>query len=90
MSSWHSYSPIYNLGHRAVQDLLTNSPKDIGLLIKEVQADTMREEADNIKELLYRWAEPRISRAIIAGLPEHYKELLLKRQFETETEETNA
>lgn len=75
---------------KAVQHLketgeLTDSPQDIGKLINEVGRDTDKECQEEIKHLLYKWAWPKLSRAIIAGLPEWYKEELLKKQFATET-----
>ena len=71
---------------KAVQHLrdagkLTDSPKDIGPLIKEVQVDVEAECADEIKEQLYRHAISHIRRAISGGLPEWYKQELMKSQF---------
>lgn len=68
--------------HLQEAGVLENSPRDIGKLIKEVQADVMEECKEEIKQALWKWAWPKINRAIIAGLPEWYKELLLKSQFE--------
>lgn len=73
--------------HKAVQHLreagkIEDSPRDIGLLMKEVPADVEKEEVEYIKGKLYEWAWPQIRRGIIAGLPEWYKEQLLKKQFE--------
>jgi len=76
--------------HKAIQHLreagiLTDSPKDIGALIKEVQKDTMEECKEEIIQELYRWAKPQLMRMIVAGLPEWYKEELVKSQkFGTE------
>lgn len=72
---------------KAVQHLkeagkLDGSPRDIGNLIKEVQADVEGECADEIKEVLYKWALPHLKRGLTAGLPEWYKDVLLKAQFE--------
>lgn len=72
---------------KAVQHLrergaLTDSPKDIGALIKEVQQDTKDECGQDIVEALVRWAEPHILRGVVRGLPDWYKEELLKKQFE--------
>jgi hypothetical protein len=72
--------------HKAVQHLrergeLDGSPKDIGNLLKEVQSDTHKECADEIKEKLFKYAWPKIGRAICGGLPEWYKEQLAKKQF---------
>jgi len=52
---------------------LTLTPQDIPKLIKEVQADVLREEADQIKEALWAHFSPQILRGVIRGLPEHYK-----------------
>ena len=60
----------------------TQSPKDIGVLIQEVQQDVKDECKDEIMEKLFGWAWPNIKRKIVAGLPEWYKEELLKGQFE--------
>ena len=61
--------------NKAVQHLrergeLTDSPKDIGALIKEVQIDVSKECEDEIKEALYAYALPQIRRAVTGGLPE--------------------
>lgn len=73
--------------HKAVQHLredgrLEDSPRDIGLLIKEVQGDVEKEEAEFIKQKLFEWAWPYIRRGVTGGLPEWYKEQLLAKQFE--------
>ena len=64
--------------------LLEGSPRDIGALIKEVPADISKECADEIKDKLFAWAWPHIQRMTTRGLPEWYKEQLLKQQFERE------
>ena len=73
--------------HKAIQHLseegmLDNSPKDIGYLIKEVGMDVEQECSDEIKELLFKWAWPQIRRGLTRGLPEFYKDELLKKQFD--------
>jgi len=73
--------------NKAVQHLkergqIEDSPRDIGLLIKEVQADIEKECMDMIAAELAEWALPQIRRGVVRGLPEFYKEELLKRQFE--------
>lgn len=60
---------------------LTGSPRDIGPLMKEVQSDVSAEELDFIKDKLAEWAIPRILRSSTSGLPEWYKEQLLKSAF---------
>lgn len=72
---------------KAVQHLkeagkLQDSPSDIGLLLKEVKEDIAKECEDEIKEKLYKWAKDHVLRGSTAGLPEWYKEKLLKLQFE--------
>ena len=61
---------------------LTDSPKDIGNLIKEVQHDIVTECKDEIKDALYQYAIKHIQRGVVGGLPEWYKEELMKKQFE--------
>jgi len=72
---------------KAVQHLreagaLEQSPRDIGLLFKEVPVDVKTECEDEIKQKLFEWAWPKVSRGITAGLAEFYKEDLLRQQFE--------
>ena len=74
--------------NKAIQHLreagtLQDSPRDIGNLMKEVQADIEKECHDLIADKLAEWALPQIRRGVIRGLPEWYKDELLKRQFET-------
>jgi hypothetical protein len=74
---------------KAVQHLreagqLEDSPRDIGKLFKEVPSDVLKEEADAIKDALFRYAWPHISRGLMAGLPQWYKDELVKRQFDGE------
>jgi len=73
---------------KAVQHLrergeLTGTPKDIGPLIKEVQADLLFEEREYIETRLYEWAAPKIARGASGGVAEWYKQQLLDAQFET-------
>lgn len=74
---------------KAVQHLheagqMEGSPRDIGLLMKEVPPDIEKECAGAIKEKLWEWAWPKIRRGIVHGLPEWYKERLLEQQFQAE------
>lgn len=73
--------------NKAVQHLrevgqIEDSPRDIGLLIKETQADIEKECLDLIAQKLSEWALPQIRRGVVRGLPEWYKDELVKRQFE--------
>lgn len=66
---------------------LEHSPRDIGMLLKEVQSDIKAEELDFIGQKLVEFALPRVLRASCAGLPEWYKRQLLESAF-SETQET--
>lgn len=68
--------------HLREQGLITDSPKDIGLLIKEVQSDVESDSMDRVTEVLVAWAWPQIKKRLTGGLAEWYKEQLLESQFE--------
>lgn len=75
--------------HKAIQHLaergeLQGSLRDIGALVKETQDDIRRECTELVQEELTRWAMPHVLRGVVRGLPEFYKEELLKKQFEQE------
>lgn len=61
---------------------LTETPQDIGPLLKEVQSDVKREESDYIKEKLFTHFWPQIQRGVIAGLPEFYKAHLASKTLQ--------
>lgn len=75
---------------KAIQTLrndgvLDDSPKDIGPLLKEISQDTLEEEGDAIAAaLLKHFWKKSISRGIIRGFPEFYKQSLLELQFSDE------
>jgi len=80
--------------NKAVQHLrergeIEDSPRDIGKLMKEAQADVEKECMELIAEKLAEWAMPQIRRGVVRGLPEWYKDQLVARQFEN-TEQANA
>jgi hypothetical protein len=70
------------LQHLSEKGLVTDSPQDIGLLMKEVPIDIKRECEEEIKEKLFAFAWPHIARMSTRGLPEWYKDSLLRKQFE--------
>lgn len=81
--------------NKAVQHLreagaLTDTPKDIPLVIKEVGADIVKECADDIRAALYKYFMPQIIRGAHAGVAEHYKAMLCDMQFQPHTEEPHA
>lgn len=71
-----------SIQHLKERGELDNSPKDIGNLIKEVQNDIKSECKEDIKEELWSWAKDKILRGAVRGLPEWYKEELVKSQFD--------
>jgi hypothetical protein len=68
------------IAHLREQDLITDSPKDIGPLIKEIREDIAKEETDFIKDKLFEWASDQLGRGFIRGFPEWYKEQLAQQQ----------
>lgn len=68
--------------HLRERGLIEGSPRDIGVLMREVWPDVVKEEKDAIKDALFAWAEDKIRRGVTSGLPEWYKDILLKQQFE--------
>lgn len=75
---------------KAVQHLrergeITDTPKDIASLLREVHEDIKKECSDEIKAKLYSWAIGHVLRSSVGGLPEWYKDQLLKKQFEGAT-----
>lgn len=71
---------------KAVQHLreagkLTNTPQDIGALMKEVPVDVIKECEAEIKEVLFKWGWDHMRRGLTAGLPEWYKKQLMEGQF---------
>jgi hypothetical protein len=74
---------------KAVQHLmergeLQQAPQDIGPLMKEVTQDVLAEEAEYIKEQLFKWAWPKLARGVGRGLPQWYKDKLMEAQFSEE------
>jgi len=74
--------------HLAEEGILTDTPADIGPLMREVNADVLAECSDEIKDLLLKHFWKDLSRELTKGLPEWYKEQLLKKQFSATEEKT--
>jgi hypothetical protein len=68
--------------HLKEAGLLSGEPKDIGALVKEVQADFKTECQDAIKEELWAWVEDELARAVVRGLPQWYKDKLAKQALD--------
>lgn len=74
---------------KAVQHLreagqITDSPKDIGHLIKEVGEDVQRECEQEIKDRLFAHFWPQVRRQLTHGMPEWYKDQLMASAFKDE------
>jgi hypothetical protein len=63
---------------------IEDDPRDIGKIIREVAPDVLKECEDEIREALFKYAWPHIQRGLTRGLPEWYKDQLLRKQFEKE------
>lgn len=70
--------------HRRDDGLLEDDPKDIGPLLKEINLDVLKECEVDIKEALFKWAWPQISRGLVKEFPNWYKAQLLAKQFSEE------
>lgn len=70
-----------SIQHLKEEELLENSPRDIGILIKEIASDIIKECEDEIKETLYLHFIPVIKRGITKGFPEFYKDKLAMDSF---------
>ncbi len=66
---------------------LENSPRDIGNLLKEVVVDVEKECKEEIMQKLWEHSWPSLRRMLTGGLPEWWKEKLLREQFEQTIEE---
>ena len=67
--------------HKAIQHLrddgkLTNTPRDIGPLLGEISRDIKAEEADAIKEALFKIYFPVICKTAISGFADFYNDQL--------------
>lgn len=71
---------------RAEAGELEDDPRDIGPLIKTIQADIHEEEEDGIKAQLYKWAKQTLLRRSVRGFPEWYKSRLMTLQFSDDSE----
>lgn len=67
--------------HLKEKDQLTNSPKDIGILMKEIEQDLLEEETENIKDGLFKIFQDDFIRKSRGGFAEWYKKCLLEKSF---------
>ena len=61
---------------------LTNSPRDIGALIKEIHKDIVEEERAEIMDILFDHHFKGIRSAVIRGFPEWYKDRCTRAAFD--------
>ena len=86
---WETFCEGYRTEARwmkAVQHLrdagkLVNDPRDIGLLIKEIQRDISEEEMETVKAFLWKEFGGELLRKSTGGFPEFYKRHLAERSF---------
>jgi hypothetical protein len=64
--------------------VLEDSPRDIGKLLLEIQADVERECREEITEELWKHFWPKLRRGMSSGFPEFYKRELAAKAFEGE------
>lgn len=69
--------------HLRENDELEDDPRDIGKLMKELNADFISECEDEIKNLLFVAFRKDIIKGVISGFPNFYKNLLMGKQFES-------
>lgn len=62
--------------HLRERGIIKGEPSDIGPLLKELGTDTFQEEAEHVKEVLFKHFWARIARGVASGFPEWYKKLL--------------
>lgn len=67
--------------HMKELGLIKGKPSDIGFLLKEINLDILNECYDEIKEDLFRAFWPEISRGLVRGFPEWYKEKIEKGEI---------
>lgn len=68
--------------HLREQGKLEGSPRDIGLLIREVGEDILKECESEIKDAMFGHFWKTINRSVTSGLPDYYKKQLAESAFE--------
>ncbi len=61
---------------------LAQEPKDIGPLVREIQADIKKDAEDAIKDALFAFAWKKIERGVVRGFPQWYKDRLMEGLFD--------
>lgn len=73
-----------SIQHLEEDGKLERDPRDIGKLFPAVMQDLKSECEAEIKDKLFAWAWPHLSRRVCQGLPEFYKDRLLEQQFDVD------
>ncbi len=73
------------LQHLRDDGKLSDSPKDIGLIIETTLNDFVTEEKEHLKEQLYGLYLRQVKQYVVKGLPEFYKARLAEKQVIAET-----
>jgi hypothetical protein len=68
--------------HLREQGVIGDSASDIPALIREIQADVLKDHEEDIKKALFDAAWREIRSGIVRGMPEWYKNRLLEASFE--------
>ena len=69
-------------------DSIDGTPADIGMLIKAIPEDILKEEGEAIKDALFAHFWQFIRRGVTRGFPEYYKEMLAKSAFPDTMDDT--
>jgi len=73
--------------HAKEEGALLGEPKDIGVLLKYVNADLILEEMQWVEKELSKFFWPTIRKAVCAGFAEHYKRRLAESQAKGESDD---
>ena len=74
--------------HMQEDGTYTGTPADIGMLIKAIPEDILKEEGEAIKDALFAHFWQFIRRGVTRGFPEYYKEMLAKSAFPDTMDDT--
>lgn len=69
------------LQHLRERGALTDTPKDIGFLVHEVEADVYADSHEDIRDSLFEHFWPTIKRGVCNGVPDWYKNHLAEQAF---------
>ena len=70
------------VGHLRESGALTDTPKDIGLLVHEIESDVYTDSHEDIRDALFDHFWPNVRRGICNGVPDWYKNHLAQQVFD--------